>query len=648
MTTAPLRILVLEDRPEDAELVLRELRRAKLPVESRIASGESDFALALAEPWDVVLADYSLPGFNALRALELMRGRGIDTPLIVVTATLGDEAAAECIKRGAFDYILKDRPARLATAVVQAAEDHRLKAERAHVQGRLAESERQLGRLIERTRVLPYVWDPAADRFVSVGDHAARLLGFPPGDWLAPGFRERHLHPDDRAHILPLLGRGAGPAPDREAEYRMVGHDGGTIWVHDVMAWSAEPSAASLVHGFLIDISELRRRDHELAQAQKMEAIGQLTGGIAHDFNNLLTVIIGNTTLLKRRLGDDRDGVALATRTLEASAQGAALIRQMLVFSRRQALEPTALDPRATVSQMVTLLRRTLGDNIEIRFVAGGGVGLIYVDAVQLESALLNLAVNARDAMPGGGSLTIALGAETVGAAASGLDLAPGDYVVLSVTDTGTGMTASVRERAFEPFFTTKEIGRGTGLGLSMVFGFVKQSGGHVTLASELRRGTTVKLYLPRTRELTEMDESAADAFTDLPRGRESILLVEDNELVRAVVTMQLKELGYDVRSADTGATALRVIEGGAVIDLLFTDVVMPGGMSGPELAVAARRVRPGLKVLFTSGFTDADLTPQGLAPQGPATESVQLLNKPFTYADLAHAIRRAITPVAG
>lgn len=392
------------------------------------------------------------------------------------------------------------------------------------------------------------------------------------------------------------------------------------------------------------DITHRLAVEAQLEQAQRLEAVGQLTGGVAHDFNNLLTVILGNSELLMEKLvGNDRLRM-LAEMTRTAAQRGADLTHRLLAFSRRQALEPRSVDTHEVLLGMHDMLRRTLGENIEIEFRHGAGLWRALVDPSQLEGAVLNLCINARDAMKGGGRLTM----ETTNAwldDAHGTpypDLSPGQYVLVAVSDTGTGIAPEHLARVFEPFFTTKEKGKGTGLGLSMVFGFVKQSRGHVKVYSEVGQGTTVKMYLPRADLSDEWSEDGSPdtgSERDARGGDETVLLVEDDELVRQHARNVLLGLGYTVIEATNGPDALQIIRGQSHIDLLFTDVIMPGGMNGPQLVEAAHGVRPQLKVLYTSGYTENAIVHQGRLDKG-----VHLLNKPYRRAELARKVRLALS----
>jgi signal transduction histidine kinase len=396
---------------------------------------------------------------------------------------------------------------------------------------------------------------------------------------------------------------------------------------------------ATLEQRVAAEVAERTLAQEQLRQSQKMEAIGQLTGGIAHDFNNMLAVVIGALNLMQRRL--DRGDTNVKS-YIEAATEGAnrasSLTARLLAFSRQQPLEPASLDANKLVASMTDLLTRTLGEHIRIETVLASGLWRCFVDHVQLESALLNLAVNARDAMPDGGKLTIDTANATVDAAlARDYAVPEGQYVMIAVTDSGVGMSQDVMAQAFEPFFSTKGVGKGTGLGLSQVFGFVRQSGGHVKLYSEIGVGTTAKLYMPRYTgpdAARERQESRAMALGD---GSEVVLVVEDEERVRAYSIDALKELGYKVLAAEGPLQALAMIERGQEIDLLFTDIVMPD-MTGRQLADRALQIKPKLKVLYTTGYTRNAVVHNGVLDAGTA-----FLQKPFTVDQLAAKVRQVL-----
>ncbi|MFC7380539.1 ATP-binding protein [Brevundimonas sp. GCM10030266] len=395
------------------------------------------------------------------------------------------------------------------------------------------------------------------------------------------------------------------------------------------------------------EVAERLKAEEALRQAQKMEAVGQLTGGVAHDFNNLLTVIIGGLESVTRQLGRDplppdairriERAVAMATHGAERAAT---LTARLLAFARRQPLDPRPVDPGRLVTGLADLLQRTLGEAVEFQTVSGAGLWLTNVDAGELENALVNLAVNARDAMPGGGCLTI----ETSNAfldedyvSAIPEPVSSGQYVLVAVSDTGTGMDAATMSQVFEPFFTTKEVGKGTGLGLSQVYGFVRQSGGHIRIYSEVGLGTTIKIYLPRLVGGSVAAEQVVDSsFSE--GGSETVLLVEDHEDLRTYTAGVLRELGYKVLDAANGRVALELLQANNDVALLFTDVVMPDGLNGRQLAEEAVRRRPGIKVLYTTGYTRNAIVHNGRLDPG-----VNLISKPFTYRELAERVRRLL-----
>ncbi|SFM03722.1 PAS domain S-box-containing protein [Bradyrhizobium sp. NFR13] len=391
---------------------------------------------------------------------------------------------------------------------------------------------------------------------------------------------------------------------------------------------------------------QLHAKDEALRQSQKMEAVGQLTGGIAHDFNNLLQVIVGNLEALLRHLPADSARLQrAATQAMNGARRAAALTQRLLAFSRRQPLDPKPVNVNSLVQNTAELMHRSLGEPIAIETVLGSGLWRVEVDGNELEAALLNLAVNARDAMLDGGKLTI----ETSNAhldevyAANHAEVQAGQYVAICISDTGVGMPATTLNQVFEPFFTTKPVGKGTGLGLSQVYGFVKQSGGHVKIYSEVGQGTTVKLYLPRF--LSETDSEPVDANLLPPEGstEETILVLEDDDDVRAYSVESLRELGYRVIEAHDGPSALRLLERQPRVDLLFSDVVLPGGLTGAQVSSQALSIRPGLKVLFTTGYARNAIVHQGRLDRG-----VNLLTKPFTLSELAVKVRDVLDAPTG
>ena len=420
--------------------------------------------------------------------------------------------------------------------------------------------------------------------------------------------------------------------------------DGGAITVeaHCTLIRDAQGTPHSLL-SIVNDITQRVLLEQRLQRSERMEAIGQLTGGVAHDFNNLLTVMLGNAEILVEKLAEQPRLLELAEMTRTAAVRGADLTHRLLAFARRQALEPTAVRVNALIASMNVLLRRTLGGQVEIETIQAAGLWDALVDPSQLEGALLNLCLNARDAMAGGGRLTIETANVWIDQAYADqhTEVRPGQYVLVAVSDTGTGIASEHLDRVFEPFFTTKDAGKGTGLGLSMVYGFVKQSQGHIKIYSEPGQGSTVKMYLPRAAQ-KDRPQPASRVSAPAVEGTETILLVEDDELVCRYAEDQLRGLGYRVITARSGAQALDALRQNPDIDLLFTDVIMPDNMNGRQLADAALLLRPGLRVLYTSGYTENAIIHHGRLDPG-----IQLLNKPYTRADLARKVRAALAEPA-
>lgn len=403
----------------------------------------------------------------------------------------------------------------------------------------------------------------------------------------------------------------------------------------------AKQDGESIFVGIIHDLTERKRNEELLVQAQKMEMVGQLSGGIAHDFNNLLTVIIGNAELLSEKLNDRRDLQQLAEDVGRAGDRGAELTQRLLAFSRRQILRPAEVDCNELLGSMQKLLQRTLRQDIEIQAHLDPEISPTFVDAAQLESAILNLAVNAQDAMPSGGRLTFSTANATLDGDYNCLhpEVKPGEYVLIAIADEGEGMSRQTIERAFEPFYTTKEVGKGSGLGLSMVYGFVKQSNGHVSIYSEQGLGTTVRMYLPQvSSKIPRLPNRTPASIASPPSGIGTVMVVEDDPFVRSFSIKCIESLGYSVISAIDGNDALQKLRSGVPVDILFTDVVMPGGINGWDLADLALQSRPGLPVLLTSGYAV-----ETLLKNGRLRADAVVLTKPYRKVDLASRLREVI-----
>ena len=505
----------------------------------------------------------------------------------------------------------------------------------------LAETERRFHLLIDAVTDYAIFMLDTAGNVVSWNPGAERIKGYSSAEILGHHF-SRFYTEDDRQIGLP---RTALATAERTGKYEAEGwrcrKDGTTFMANVVI--NAIRDASGRLLGFAKitrDITEKKAAEEQLRQAQKMEAVGQLTGGVAHDFNNLLTVIMGNLENLDRILPPAPSTQRIIAAALRAASRAAMLTHRLLAFSRRQPLTPEVLSANKLVAGISELLRRTLGESILIETVLAGGLWPTLADGNQLENALINLSINARDAMPEGGKLTIETANTHLDEAYARMheEVQPGQYVGIFVTDTGAGMARETVAHAFEPFFTTKEIGQGTGLGLSQVYGFIKQSGGHVKIYSEVGLGTTVKLYLPRYRGTEQAVDEKLETH-QLPRGRsELVLVVEDDPDVRDYTVEMVGDLGYSVLSAPDGASALRLLDSHREVSLLFTDVGLPGGMNGRQLAEQALRRQPQLKVLYTTGYAR-----NAIINQGRLDPAVEVVFKPFTYSDLAIKIRHIL-----
>ncbi len=509
-------------------------------------------------------------------------------------------------------------------------------SERKRAEAELKESTERFRIVAQATVDVVWDWDLTTD-MIWWGDGMRARFGYEYDD--APQIGEswvQHIHSEDAERVVTGIHAVIDGAAEKWSdEYRFVRADGSIAQVVDSgYVIRDEAGKAVRMVGSMVDVTERRELEAQLRQSQRLEAVGQLTGGVAHDFNNLLTVILSNAELLETRLAHDEQMHALAEMTRLAAERGAELTSRLLAFSRRQALDPKASDVQALARGMEGLLRRALGEQVEVRIDRVENLWDALVDPLQLESAILNLCINARDAMPDGGVVSIEFA--NVCLAADDKNGPRGEYVMVCVADTGTGMDEATIARAFEPFFTTKEIGKGSGLGLSMVYGFVTQSKGRVEIESRLGQGTRIKLYLPRAKEARAAQRE--DPAEDVVIGNERILLVEDDDLVRVQVASELRELGYRVVTARNGYEALQLVREKEPFDLLFTDVVMPGGMNGRQLAEAVRAVAPALPVLYTSGNPDIVLGEEGRLASG-----VNLLRKPYRRRELAAKLREAL-----
>jgi PAS domain S-box-containing protein len=632
----PLRALLVEDSQADADLIAEELGRGGYTVVSeRVETAEAMMDALGRGRWDVVISDYDLPHLSSQEALGILRDMGQDLPFVIVSGTVGEEAAVAALKAGAHDFIARTHLGRLVPAIERELRDVQARRERVLAHDALRQSEAQHRSLVERS-VFGIYRATKPGRFLTVNPSLVKMLRYESSEeLLAVRANDVFVDPSIRDRLVRRVlerGRLSGeevmwqPRTGDPIRVRLSGSvvDGST---------PNEPVFEVIVE----DITERHRLHEALRQAQKMEAIGHLAGGIAHDFNNLLTAILGYSELLTEQIGPDlRTGRDLRE-IMKAAQRASALTRQLLAFSRRQVLNLTPLDLNDVIVNMGTMLRRLLGNRITIRTELAEPLRAVMGDATQIEQVLLNLAVNARDAMPEGGTLTIETrNADVDRAFAAQAGTTPGAYTLLSVGDTGMGMNHEIQERIFEPFFTTKERGRGTGLGLAAVHGIVSQLGGCVRVESEPGCGTVFHIYLPETEQAVAAEAPRASLMS--AAGSETILLVEDEDAVRAFVKTVLERFGYRVLEASDAETALEVLSGSAArIDLLLTDVILPR-MDGPELARRVTSEWPDTPVLFMSGYPERMATAEGVLEPG-----LQLLEKPFTAQAILARVRQSL-----
>ena len=640
-----MKVLLVEDNLPDARLIREMFHEAGSGRYALETAGRLSEAITLirASPFDIVLLDLGLPDSQGLDTLFVFLESAVEIPVVVLTGLADDAISVRAVESGAQDYLVKGR-----------IDGPMLSRTMRYAIGRKRQ-ERALQRSEERYRA---VFQSAMDAIVSV-DTAGNIVGWNKGAeaifgyseaevidrpatlLMPPRFREEHL-----AGMARMRAGGEPHILGKIVEMEGVRKDGTEFSIaFSLTKW--EIAEGRFYTTIIRDISERKRAEAEkeklqgqLLQAQKMEAVGRLAGGVAHDFNNLLTVINGYSEILLQKVGKESPVFREVDEIRLAGERAALLTQQLLAFSRKQVIEPKVLDLNLLVANLGKMLVRLIGENIDLKTVPGKGLGLVKVDPGQFEQVLVNLAVNARDAMPDGGTLLI----ETANVeldeeycAQRPYEIRPGRFVRLAVSDTGHGMAEEIKKKIFEPFFTTKEKGKGTGLGLSMIYGAVKQSGGSIEVYSEVGKGTTFKIYLPRVER-----EAAIPVKDERPLGffggTETVIVVEDEITVRKLGVRILGDLGYKVMQAGNGDEAISLARGyGDRIDLLLTDVVMPG-MNGSELAAQLVLHHPEMKVLFMSGYAEEVITDQGVLAEG-----VSFIGKPYTPSALARKVREVL-----
>jgi len=632
----PLRLLVVDDSPDDAALNVAVLRRSGLSCSAQLVDSPEMLRQQLEQSsFDIILCDHNIGSWTGLDALEILKRSGKDIPFIVVTGSLGDETAVEYVKRGAAEYVLKGNSARLPAAVGRALHEKQQRDQAAHLQAQVFAGKKEWELTFDAV-TSPILILEGDCRILRANRAASQVLGLPFSGLIGHSCCEA-LHgekePPEGCPHRHFLETGEPIRGDYE-EMRL----------HKSFDMSCAPlrNPGGLDRSCVVvmrDITGRKLLEQQLAQAQKMEAIGRLAGGIAHDFNNLITIITGYSQVVLGRLAENAPMRAAVEEIRKAGDRAASLTKQLLAFSRRQMFQPQVLDLNVVVTNVEKMLRRLIGEDIDLTVKLGAGLGWIKADPGQIEQVLMNLAVNARDAMPHGGKLLIETANEelTEAHARNHGEVTPGPCVMFAVSDNGCGMDAETQSHIFEPFYTTKELGKGTGLGLSTVYGIVKQSGGNLWVYSEPGVGTTFKIYLPRVREQAR-SVAAPEVASALKAATETVLVVEDEEALRALVRGVLTECGYRVLDPGGSQQAITLAESHRdPIHLLLTDVIMPR-MDGRELAQQVSRLHPETLVLYMSGYTDNAIVHHGVLEAGTA-----FLEKPFTPEGLVQKVRQLL-----
>jgi len=634
--TTPINILIVEDSQDYADLLVRELRREGFEPKCKRVETEPDFLAELKKLPDIILSDYSMPQFSGLRAAQLAQESGLGIPFILISGTVGEETAVEAMKHGATDFLLKDRIGRLGPAVRRALQE--------------AEEHRELNRVEDARRAVEAryrtLFDCAPDGIVIANPNSyyldanasvCKMLGYTHDEFMGLHASNIVIQAEIGNIASALIEIKARSDYHREWQFR---RKDGSVFTAEVIA-TAMPDGNLLA--MIRDITERKQLEAQFIEAQKMEVIGHLASGIAHDFNNILGVIIGYNDLMTPEIAPDSLSHKCAEEIRHAAERAVALTRQLLLFSRKQAVQPTVLNLHEVIEGMDKMLRRLVDENVEMTIVPENESGRIKADSGLVGQLLMNLVVNARDAMPNGGKLKIETANVTLDEnyALAHAGASAGDYVMLAVSDTGIGMSDDVKLHLFEAFFTTKPKGKGTGLGLATCQTIVKQCGGCIEVQSELGKGSTFKIYFPRVEQqadATDMFKKSAET-KPLVDGTETLLLVEDEPSVRHLACSILEAQGYNVLRANNGQDGLRVAREckGTPIRLVITDVIMPL-MNGKVMAEWLKTTYPEIKILYTSGYTD-----EAIAEHGVLEPGVAFLSKPYSPAALARKVREML-----
>lgn len=635
-----LDVLLLEDNPADARLNIHKLGETGFELSCEIARTSEEFKHQIqSHSYDLILGDYRIPDWTGLEAIQWLRTSGFTLPFVLVTGTLGDELAIECLKAGADDYVLKENLDRLPIVVKRVLAEHEMRLERDRAETELREAEEQYRLLFHASPHPMWVFDNNTLRFLAVNNAAVRHYGYSSKEFFSMSVTDIRPSGEVERFLQSLERQRKQQSVESYAELWKHRKKDGTVIDVEI---SSQPIKFRGIDAQLIlahDVTDRLTLEREFRQAQKMEAIGRLAGGVAHDFNNLLMVISGFTQLIAEKAQADEKVGKYIPQVLMAVQRASGLTKQLLAFSRKQIQELRVWDLNNVLTDFCKMLTSLIGEDVEMRIRPSSLECAVYFDKGQIEQVVMNLAVNARDAMPDGGVLTIETDRVNLDAThfqKHNTEVKPGEYVMLAITDTGTGMTPSVQSHLFEPFFTTKEVGKGTGLGLSTVYGIVKQCNGYIWVYSEVGKGTTFKIFFPCIG--AEVEAVSSNPIQEVgTRGTETILLVEDEAALRTVASEFLESKGYLVLQAGDGLEALRVSEAHeGDIDLLLTDVIIPG-LRGIDVAERIRAARAHVATVYMSGYTELGAKEQGIQ------KSDGFLQKPFSLLTLATTLRRAL-----